>query len=86
MEAPSLFWGAGPCRDTGTAPYTGAMPLNARQQAFVAEYIKDGNGTKAAIRARLKARQEAGKADWLAFQEAKKLGQPWPPEDQEAPR
>ena len=42
--------------------------------------------TKAAIRARLKARQEAGKADWLAFQEAKKLGQPWPPEDQEAPR
>lgn len=39
--------------------------------------------TRAAIRAKLKARQEAGRADWLAYQEAKKRGQPWPVQDQE---
>jgi RHH-type rel operon transcriptional repressor/antitoxin RelB len=33
--------------------------------------------TKAAIRAKLKAKQDASRADWLAFQEAKQAGRAW---------
>lgn len=37
---------------------------------------------KAAIRSKLRARHEAGKADWLAFQEALRHGKTWnPPEE-----
>jgi hypothetical protein len=38
------------------------------------EYISP---TKAAIRAKLRAKQEASRTDWLAFQEAKQAGRAW---------
>jgi hypothetical protein len=42
--------------------------------------------TKAAIRAKLKAKQDASRADWLAFQEAKQAGRAWQPDaDKDAP-
>jgi len=54
-------------------------------QAEVLEPLPDGSAylspTKAAIRAKLQAKHEAGQADWLAYQEAKKHGQPWPASD-----
>ena len=43
-------------------------------------------GAKAAIRAKLKAQQDASRADWLAFQEAKQAGRAWQPDaDKDAP-
>jgi len=41
------------------------------------EYISP---TKAAIRAKLRAKQEASRTDWLAFQEAKQAGRAWQPD------
>lgn len=36
--------------------------------------------TKAAIRAKLQAKQDASRADWLAFQEARQAGRAWQPD------
>jgi RHH-type rel operon transcriptional repressor/antitoxin RelB len=47
------------------------------------EYISP---TKAAIGTKLRAKQEASRTDWLAFQEAKQAGRAWQPDaDQDAP-
>ena len=57
-------------------------------QSEVREPLPEGDeylsSTKAAIRAKLKAKQDASRADWLAFQEARKRGQTWDG-DEDAP-
>lgn len=40
--------------------------------------------TKAAIQAKLKAKHQANQADWLAYHEAKRQGQPWQAPEQRA--
>jgi RHH-type rel operon transcriptional repressor/antitoxin RelB len=56
-------------------------------QAEVREPLPEGNEflspTKAAIRSKLKAKQHANQADWLAFHEAKKQGKVWSGSDPE---
>ena len=59
-------------------------------QTEVREPLPEGSEylspTKAAIRAKLKAKQDASRADWLAFQEAKQAGRAWQPDaDKDAP-
>jgi hypothetical protein len=39
--------------------------------------------TKAAIRSKLTAKRDANQAEWLAFQESKKIGQTWTAPDTE---
>lgn len=66
-------------------PYELLLKVHAEAREPVPEAsLEPVSPTKAAIRAKLKAKQDAGRADWLAYQEAKRLGLPWPPEDQEA--
>lgn len=59
-------------------------------QAEVREPLPEGgehlSPTKAAIRAKLQAKQDASRTDWLAFQAAKQAGRAWQPDaDKDAP-
>lgn len=64
-------------------PYALLQKVNAEVREPLPEYSEHLSLTKAAIRAKLKAKHEASQADWLAYQEARQQGRTWTAPDQE---
>lgn len=62
-------------------PYELLLKVQSEVRETLPENALQASPTKAAIRAKLKAQQSAGQADWKAFQEAKKQGQTWTASD-----
>lgn len=65
-------------------PYALLMKVHTEVQDSTAEMTPGlQSDAKSAIRAKLRAHHEAGKGDWLAFQEARQQGRTWVPPEQE---
>lgn len=69
-------------------PYQLLLKIQAEETASQENiaYVAEENPSpyKAAIRSKIKVQHEAAQADWLAYQEAKKRGDPWPAVEQGA--
>jgi RHH-type rel operon transcriptional repressor/antitoxin RelB len=67
-------------------PYALWLKLQAEVQDSAPEVPQERvSPARAAIRSKLQTRHEASRADWLAFQEARKQGKAWVPPDSARP-
>lgn len=67
-------------------PYALWLRLQAEVQDATPEVPQERvSPAKAAIRAKLQARHDASRADWLAFQEARRQGKAWMPPEPAGP-
>lgn len=64
-------------------PYDLLLKVQAEMRESLPESSEYLSPTKAAIRSKLTAKRDANQAEWLAFQESKKIGQTWTAPDTE---
>lgn len=67
-------------RKDPAALYQEMMEDSAEHRVAEAEPTLEARPLKATLRDKLQRKHEAEQSDWLAYQQAKQRGEPWPPE------